>query len=113
MLIDRIVFCLYSGLNGKEIGRKGVIFSPTKRPSSAFPYRKTPTGGALFMNGRTFETLVHRYTEKANYHMLESIFGDKKYRKFNWKKMLVYDKLLTEVINLYWEEYAKRRRASA
>ena len=59
------------------------------------------------MTAKVLDSLTHRYTQKADFHGLEAIFGDKKYREYHEKQERMYDRLLIKLTNLYLEEYGK------
>jgi len=56
------------------------------------------------MDKQTFHDLIQRYIEKADYHGYEALLGDKKYRAWNTKEEMKYNRMIIEVVKLYLEE---------
>lgn len=59
------------------------------------------------MKAVILETLINRYTEKANFHGFEAIKGNREYRRYHEIQERNYDRLIVEIGNLYLEEYGK------
>ena len=53
------------------------------------------------MTAATLKELTDRYIEKANFHGVEAVLGDKKYRKWHQFQERMHDRLMLEVIEVY------------
>ena len=53
---------------------------------------------------KAYKSLIDKYSDLATMHGVESLLGDKKYRKYHEKKSREYDGLLIAIIENYLKE---------